>query len=210
MSFTKQRILSTCLQLFNEQGVAAVSSKTMSEALGLSQGNLAYHYPKKEDIITALIAQRRELIASLFVDLERKYLETRRGTLQQILGHLTQLLRIVEDYRFLTTDLAYLSRRYPLIKQEWKTENETMAGVAEHLFQLGVKDGYLHPESEPGRFAMHIHRMQIFLNFWVIDDMAREQGGLNYYANLFFDDYRSLLTPKGEELLKRWMAEILI
>ena len=54
MNKTKQKILKTALELFNERGSGNVSTRHVADALGISPGNLYYHYANKEEIIRAL------------------------------------------------------------------------------------------------------------------------------------------------------------
>lgn len=51
---TRQLILATALRLFNEQGTSSVSTNHICEACQISPGNLYYHFPNKEAIITDL------------------------------------------------------------------------------------------------------------------------------------------------------------
>ena len=55
---TRERILATALCLFNESGTAPVSTNHIAEALGISPGNLYYHFRNKEEIIRALFEQQ--------------------------------------------------------------------------------------------------------------------------------------------------------
>ena len=54
MTSTKQKILDTSLALFNKQGERNVTTNHIAEALGISPGNLYYHYRNKGMIVSAL------------------------------------------------------------------------------------------------------------------------------------------------------------
>ena len=51
---TAERILEVTLDLFNRFGEPNVSTTLISAELGISPGNLYYHYPAKEELINAL------------------------------------------------------------------------------------------------------------------------------------------------------------
>src|SRR6266705_6229876 len=52
---TRDRILATSLVLFNADGVAKVSASRIAAELGMSQGNLHYHFRRKEEIVDRLV-----------------------------------------------------------------------------------------------------------------------------------------------------------
>ena len=54
---TRERILDCCRDLFNERGPAEVTTAEIATAVGISEGNLHYHFRRKEQIVTALFAQ---------------------------------------------------------------------------------------------------------------------------------------------------------
>jgi AcrR family transcriptional regulator len=51
---TAERILDVSLELFNQHGLPNVSTTLISAELGISPGNLYYHYPAKDELINAL------------------------------------------------------------------------------------------------------------------------------------------------------------
>ncbi len=51
---TAERILDTTLELFNRFGEPNVSTTLISAELGISPGNLYYHYPAKDELVTKL------------------------------------------------------------------------------------------------------------------------------------------------------------
>ena len=61
-SKTKEKILRTALGLFNNEGESAVSSVDIASVIGISPGNLYYHYKGKDEIIIELFADFEEEI----------------------------------------------------------------------------------------------------------------------------------------------------
>jgi AcrR family transcriptional regulator len=52
---TAERILEVTLDLFNRFGEPNVSTTLISAEMGISPGNLYYHYPAKDELINALV-----------------------------------------------------------------------------------------------------------------------------------------------------------
>ena len=65
---TAERILETTLELFNRFGEPNVSTTLISAELGISPGNLYYHYPARDELVTRLFDRYelalRELLAA--------------------------------------------------------------------------------------------------------------------------------------------------
>ena len=51
---TRQKILNTAKQLFNERGINEVSIADIASSVGISKGNLTYHFARKEAIVQPL------------------------------------------------------------------------------------------------------------------------------------------------------------
>jgi len=56
---TRERILEASRRLFNDQGYAATPVADIAKTVGISTGNLTYHFPAKADIVTELATRAR-------------------------------------------------------------------------------------------------------------------------------------------------------
>ena len=59
---TKERIIESSIKLFNQQGMVNVRLKHIADAVGISVGNLAYHYYSKEAIVATIVDELTQLL----------------------------------------------------------------------------------------------------------------------------------------------------
>ena len=78
---TRDRILESCRTLFNERGPAEVTTAEIATVVGISEGNLHYHFRRKEQIVVALFEQFEDAL-------------DRAGTAASDLGQRPQAYRI--------------------------------------------------------------------------------------------------------------------
>ena len=62
---TAERILEVTLVLFNRFGEPNVSTTLISAELGISPGNLYYHYPAKDELINSLFDRYEQALNEL-------------------------------------------------------------------------------------------------------------------------------------------------
>ncbi len=62
---TAERILEVTLELFNRFGEPNVSTTLISAEMGISPGNLYYHYPAKDELINSLFDQYEQALNEL-------------------------------------------------------------------------------------------------------------------------------------------------
>lgn len=100
MPSTPQRILDASLHLFNRQGYAATSLTEIASAVGISQGNLTYHFPAKRDLVEGVRQRAREQI--------RARRETHRpgAVADDYVEHLLFAMELTWSYHFLLRDQA--------------------------------------------------------------------------------------------------------
>ncbi|UVJ44377.1 TetR/AcrR family transcriptional regulator [Pseudomonas sp. LS1212] len=105
---TRDRILECALHLFNEQGEPNVSTMEIANEMGISPGNLYYHFHGKEPLILGLFERFEDELTPLLDPPSDVRLEAEDYWL-----FLHLIVERMAHYRFLFQDLSNLSGRLP-------------------------------------------------------------------------------------------------
>jgi AcrR family transcriptional regulator len=105
---TRNRILVASLLLFNEHGEPGTTINEIADEVDISPGNLHYHFPKKRQIVEALLDEFR-------ADARRILVTPDNVSLDDYWVFLHFLLELTAAYRFLFRDLETLSETYPRV-----------------------------------------------------------------------------------------------
>ena len=111
---TAERILDTSLELFNRFGEPNVSTTAISTELGISPGNLYYHYPAKEELITKLYDRYDVALAQLLQAADEV------GDVEDAWFFFHTLFELVWAYRFLYRDLNDLLSKSRKLELQFK------------------------------------------------------------------------------------------
>jgi len=178
---TRERILATALRLFNESGTAPASTNHIADALGMSPGNLYYHFRNKEEIIRALFEQ-------VFARWDELY--TVPGDRLPTLADLQQLVRATFgtswEYRFIYRELIALLRHDDQLQRRWvEIRARGFAGFQE-LFDQFVAAGVLRAPNDPAAVTRLAELCWLISEFWLASvevsgesvDSAQMQRGI--------------------------------
>ena len=171
-SATKSRILATALDLFNLEGEGEVSSVDIASVIGISPGNLYYHYKGKEPII-----------AELFADFEVEIRQVLGAPIREPLAmednwvYLYIIFEEIWDFRFFYRDPAGLIARVPELAARFAhllAVKEATAGALlsqlESIGALEFREG--EREALAGRLAQHF---TVWLNYHGLRTGQREE-----------------------------------
>ena len=119
---TKERILDASLELFNQHGERAMTTNHIAAYLGISPGNLYYHFRNKEEILERLMTAYGEELESRFA------VPAGPVTLEVMSGYLDGVLAILWRYRFLYINLAELLQRDTALRDAYSATQTRFAG----------------------------------------------------------------------------------
>ncbi|MBE0496636.1 MAG: TetR/AcrR family transcriptional regulator [Campylobacterales bacterium] len=193
---TKERILETALALFNTSNTQAATTNHIAAAMGMSPGNLHYHYKNREEIIFSLYEQMHQ---KLFPDVA--FIPQ---TLQALALQHQQFALIAWEYRFFYRELLFLLSRDERLKERFKTDNLAYKHRIEIMLRTFHDKGWVHLPLE--NMVLHLSdTILLFLQFWhpflesiggTMDEYAIKGGVRRIEGTL-----RSFLTPEGLRIL---------
>ena len=111
---TKEKIIRTSIALFNLHGERAITTNHIASNLGISPGNLYYHFKNKEDIIRNIFTLYREHLSTHF-----KPLDTSHEPLEQLTQYLDSLFELMWRYHFFYDNLTDILAKDSDLKKQY-------------------------------------------------------------------------------------------
>ena len=104
---TKDKIIATAIDLFNIHGTKAISTNHIAKEMGISPGNLYYHFRSKNDIIRSISDNFSNELGSI--------LKIQLDTITDYSSNLTSLFnrffKIQQSYQFLFLEGVHLTKQ---------------------------------------------------------------------------------------------------
>lgn len=134
---TKARILDASLVLFNESGERNVTTNHIAANLGISPGNLYYHFKNKQAIIYHLFLRYEERVLTILQVPSERPLQV-----NDKLHYLREVFSGLWDYRFLHRDMEHLLSADPELhsryRQFFRLCLDRVADIFRGLDQVGI------------------------------------------------------------------------
>lgn len=135
---TRDRIVAESLVLFNSQGERNVTTNHIAAHLGISPGNLYYHFRNKQAIIAELFGQYEAQVDGFL-----RLPEGRALLLADKTFYLEALLAAMWHYRFLHRDLEHLLDADSELAQRYRDFARRCLVNAQAIYQGFVEAGFL-------------------------------------------------------------------
>ncbi len=135
---TRNKIIKTALQLFNERGTESISTVHILKEMGISPGNLYYYFKNKEEII-------REIYELMIQDYQNNWdFSSIDNPDFNIFAKIIGNLRIFFKYRFIMNSMVTLSNNDEILKQRaFEIKAIRQAELTEYFLEMenrGIMD----------------------------------------------------------------------
>ena len=199
---TRQRILAESLRLFNEGGEANITTGMIAQALGISPGNLYYHFRNKEEIVEQLFAQFAERM-----DVEPDIAGDAPGVIEDLWLYLHLTFEAIWEFRFLYRNLDDLLARNRRLRASFNRIAERKYRGIVSLCEAMVRARAMRASDEEIRTLAR--NVLVVATYWLNFDSLRERhegGGRGLGQGAY--QVMSLVAPYLVGAARRHLGEL--
>lgn len=196
MKNTGQNILDKAREMFNEQGVQSTTLRQIATGLGMSQGNLNYHFKTKSELIETLYF---ELVAKM--DVEMSAMSQGFSLLSTAFLSAEKSMTIFYEYRFILRDMYSIFRENEKLKQHYVQLQELRAKQFKLMFDAMIEQGILRKPDIPKEYERLYERMNIVGDNWInpFELFGSPKHSIAYYNELLFEMIYPYLSESGKK-----------
>ncbi|MFY0607506.1 MAG: TetR/AcrR family transcriptional regulator [Cyclobacteriaceae bacterium] len=197
---TKEKILSKALELFNTEGVENITTRHIAKEINMSQGNLHYHYPNKNALITRLYED--------FFDEIRNVERYNSGSLfakEDVLKSMEDSFKIMFRYRFFFIDNAVVWRRLPEVKTNIILLLEAKKNEIREIIQSYKNQGIFRSGISDEQMNYLAEQFIFLISSWLnaSEYLPNTSNVAKQYAQFTF---RNWLPYLNDQEMKEWEA----
>ncbi|MBK8971871.1 MAG: TetR/AcrR family transcriptional regulator [Hahellaceae bacterium] len=170
---TRDRILLASLELFNEKGERNITTNHVAAHLGISPGNLYYHFRNKSDIVYELFMQYQTLVRTYLVVPKDRSL-----SLDDKFTYLEAVFDGLWAFRFLHRDLQHFLEDDERLKRDYRAFTwfclESVTAILAGLERAGITQ----PMDDTRRSAFALNLWLIVTNWMSFLKTASDDDGV--------------------------------
>ncbi|MBL4910872.1 MAG: TetR/AcrR family transcriptional regulator [Alteromonadaceae bacterium] len=158
---TRDKIIQASIDLFNEQGERNVTTNHIAAHIGISPGNLYYHFRNKEDIILSIYDEyARNLLLETFPQVSPEV-----KSLDAIIMYMDAVFQMMMKFRFFYSNLPVLLDKNPNLREKYV---EVQQSIAERVSQLliSLRDSKI-IDFEDNELADIVSILRLVNTFWL-------------------------------------------
>ena len=156
---TRERVLDVAIRLFNRSGTAAVTTNHVAAELGMSPGNLYYHYRNKEDLVRAAFDRMNEEADELW---QKPFGPIGIDVARLLEGN----LRLFRSYAFFARELPSLLHADPTLRRRYAKVTERRRGEVDRALAWLCEMQMMKDPGEESRTRL-VDACWVFSLFWL-------------------------------------------
>ena len=207
ISGTKGNIKLAALKLFNDKGVCSLTTNHISEEMGISPGNLYYHYKNKESIIREI---HRDMIGDFR---DTFYFSSEKNIADAFVNMLLAHAEIYYKYRFFYLDLPALLRRDKALATMHARNISTLIPLIDGMAESIIKSTKPSYKYDPKDLKNVLQSGIVLTEFWLCHLFSAGIEVNEKTVKGFIHNYFTMIKPylsssTSDEIEKRIKKEL--
>lgn len=157
---TKDKIVLTSLELFNERGERNISTNHIASHMGMSPGNLYYHFRNKSDIIYEIF-KNYELLVDSYLHVPKD----RAIHIHDLISYLDAVFNGLWAYRFIHRDLEHLLSSDNRLREDYRHFTLRCLEGIQRIILAMEESGIYRPMAEQQRKSKALNTWLIVTNW---------------------------------------------
>lgn len=199
---TRDKIIFASLELFNERGERNITTNHIAAHLGISPGNLYYHFRNKEDIINSIFSLYESHLESGFNPYDDVPI-----TIELLMGYFDAMFYTLWQFRFMYSNLADILSRDDALKTRYLLAQQQVLNRSSNILRKLKKDGFL--DVNDNKVTALADTIKMMVSFWISYQLTQSSTSTITKATLYDGLLRILMifqayeTPTSSETFSR-------
>lgn len=186
--------------------MANVRLQQIAEEIGISVGNLAYHFKNKKAIVTAINDDVHEEISEI--------LSTYRlfPNLMDFDMQLTKYFDFAQRYPFYFLDLLEIERQYSEVHAKRQQYISKMVSQIRKRFDFNCQRGIIQTENRRGVYDSVANSIWVLITFWMPQEQVKGGNGnirINQFKEAVWNQIYPYFTETGIKEYEQLILPIL-
>ncbi len=185
-------------QLFNEKGFGSVNLKELAQTMGISRGNLTYHFKNKEVLLAAIVK-------NMWTKISHERQKTRQFPTFENMRNQTELVyKFQREYAFVFLDNNV--RNHPAVKEEFQIMIEQTIEDFRKMIAFGIQLGNVKEETIPGTYYSLAFSVWMVSFYWLSQQTTRDENTEANAEKVLWGMILPHMTEKGIASVKQFFG----
>lgn len=195
---TREKIIQQGIAYFNRQGYNSTSLFELAKEMGMSRGNLAYHF-KDKDLLLQAIAE------DMWQQMETERNKSRQlPSFKNLHNEIQLYYKFQKKYAFIFLDPHVL--RHPIIKTRFRELTQRTIEDNKATIAFSIKVGNMKPETLPGMYHNIAFITWMLTFFWLSQQVIRGEKSREDGEKMIWSILLPHFTDKGIQSFKSFFG----
>ena len=196
---TKEKIIDIAKGMFNSEGFGVITLQDIALKMGMSRGNLRYHFKDKDELLKAIADEMWEKI-------QKERSKSRSLPSFANLHNEVQLYyKIQKEYAFIFLDTHVLN--HALIKKQFREMTDQTIRDNKAALAFAIEAGNLQEEKVPGTYHNIAFITWMLTFYWLSQQIIRGEKTKEDGEKLIWSMLIPHFTDKGIAVFKAFFGE---